>query len=383
MTFAAFSELSAPPQTCDIFCRVVDNFGDIGVAWRLARQLNDEHGIHVRLVVDDLIRFQILVPAVVEDAPAQTVDGVEVIAWCDDIVLGDPAELVIETFACEIPFAFQQAMATTKPRPVWINFEYLSAETWIAGHHLLASPHPTLALTKTFFFPGFTAESGGLIRERDLLARRDQFEIGRPVHQPRVLVFSYDHAPLEALLQANSNEESPFEISIIESDQTNRLKHWCGVQTENARNGAPMLGFNVLPLVPQKEFDRRLWEHDILFIRGEDSFVRAQWAARPFVWHIYPQANGAHQVKLNAFLDLYCQQLPSAPANALRALWTAWNAPWPDDISTAWPAFIGQLPVLRAHAKAWAERLAASPDLASRLLSFYRENAKIQGFADP
>ena len=383
MTFAAFSALSAPPLTCDIFCRVVDNFGDIGVAWRLARQLNDEHRMRVRLMVDDLTRFHALVPAIIDDAPAQTVDGVEIIAWRNNTVLDDPAAFVIETFACEIPLAFQQAMATTKPQPVWINLEYLSAETWIAGHHLLASPHPTLALTKTFFFPGFTAESGGLIRERDLLARRDQFEIERPTHQPRVLVFSYDHAPLEALLQANSNEQSPVEISIVESGVTNKLKHWCGVQAENARNGAPMLDFHVLALVPQDEFDRRLWEHDILFVRGEDSFVRAQWAARPFIWHIYPQADGAHRVKLNAFLDLYCQQLPAAPADALRALWMAWNAPSPDDMVTAWPAFIAHLPVLDAHAKVWAEQLAASPDLASRLLSFYREKAKIQGFADP
>ena len=338
--------------------------------------------MRVRLVVDDLIRFQTLVPAVIDDAPTQTVNGVEIIAWRDDAVLADPAELVIETFACEIPLSFQRAMAEMDPQPVWINLEYLSAETWVGGHHLLASPHPTLALAKTFFFPGFTAESGGLIRERDLLARRDQFEIDRPTHQPRVLVFGYDHAPLEALLAANSQADAPAEIGIVESSLTGKLKHWCGWQAKSARNSAPMLDFHVLPLVPQEEFDHRLWEHDILFVRGEDSFVRAQWAARPFVWHIYPQADGADRVKLNAFLELYCRQLPTPAADALRTMWLAWNAPSPDNMATAWPAFIAHLPVLRAHAKAWAEQLAASPDLASRLLSFYREKAKIQGFAD-
>ncbi|MBY0444112.1 MAG: elongation factor P maturation arginine rhamnosyltransferase EarP, partial [Burkholderiales bacterium] len=36
----------------DIFCRVIDNYGDIGVCWRLARQLSFEHGFAVRLMVD-------------------------------------------------------------------------------------------------------------------------------------------------------------------------------------------------------------------------------------------------------------------------------------------------------------------------------------------
>jgi len=33
---------------------------------------------------------------------------------------------------------------------------------------------------------------------------------------------------------------------------------------------------------------------DVNFVRGEDSFVRAQFAARPLVWQAYPQDEGAH-----------------------------------------------------------------------------------------
>ena len=41
-------------RTWDIFCSVVDNFGDIGVCWRLARRLSAGLGQQVRLWVDDL-----------------------------------------------------------------------------------------------------------------------------------------------------------------------------------------------------------------------------------------------------------------------------------------------------------------------------------------
>ena len=36
----------------DLFCRVVDNFGDVGVCWRLAADLA-QRGEQVRLWIDD------------------------------------------------------------------------------------------------------------------------------------------------------------------------------------------------------------------------------------------------------------------------------------------------------------------------------------------
>ena len=41
----------------DIFCTVIDNYGDIGICWRLARQLRVDDGQRVRLWVDDLTSF--------------------------------------------------------------------------------------------------------------------------------------------------------------------------------------------------------------------------------------------------------------------------------------------------------------------------------------
>ena len=107
-------------------------------------------------------------------------------------------------------------------------------------------------------------------------------------------------------------------------------------------------------------------------VRGEDSFVRAQWAARPFVWQIYPQTDTAHHDKLEAFLARYLVGLPPAAAAAQACFWRAWND-CADDGTTpaaAWPAFADALPVLAAHARAWCEVQAALPDLAHRLTKF-------------
>ncbi|HET9045379.1 MAG TPA: elongation factor P maturation arginine rhamnosyltransferase EarP, partial [Casimicrobiaceae bacterium] len=41
-------------QRWDVFCKVVDNFGDAGVCWRLARQLVAEHDLAVTLWIDVL-----------------------------------------------------------------------------------------------------------------------------------------------------------------------------------------------------------------------------------------------------------------------------------------------------------------------------------------
>ena len=139
-----------------------------------------------------------------------------------------------------------------------------------------------------------------------------------------------------------------------------------------------------LPFVPQSEFDALLWASDLNFVRGEDSFVRAQWAAKPLVWHIYPQDDNAHHVKLDAFLDRYLSD-PSADSpeagalghdarEALRTFWHLWNgyASTPPD----WPALAAALPELNRHARVWASRQAALPDLARQLASFAENQVK-------
>ncbi|HNH62983.1 MAG TPA: elongation factor P maturation arginine rhamnosyltransferase EarP, partial [Thauera aminoaromatica] len=159
----------------EIFCQVVDNFGDIGVCWRLATDLARRGGGAVRLWVDEWEALRRICPAAaaVDERAGGSVQGVELRRWTSAFVPLVPGEIVVEAFACELPAAQLEAMAALRQAPLWINLEYLSAEAWVAGCHGMASPHPRLPLVKNFFFPGFDAGTGGLPREADLLARRD------------------------------------------------------------------------------------------------------------------------------------------------------------------------------------------------------------------
>jgi len=373
--------LIAPRLTCDIFCRVVDNYGDIGVCWRLARQLAAEHDVAVRLVVDDLTVFSHLAPEIDPGLFEQQSLAVSVIAWNDELDLPVPASLVIEAFACELPARYLDRMASRQPVPQWLNLEYLSAEPWVAEHHLLPSPHPVLPLAKYFFFPGFVPGTGGLLREKALLESSVSPDAGDT--RQRIFLFAYDQAPVESLMDALSTAANAVSVTLPGDNLKTKLKHWRGFGAKNAWKSAPVLEFDAADFVPQTELDAILRAHDILFVRGEDSFVRAQWAAKPFVWHIYPQAEDAHWIKLNAFLDLYCEGLDIAAAGALREMWRVWNAADDERVADAWTNFLEHLPALHWHAGEWARKLRQMPDLASNLLSFYKKKAKIQGFVDP
>ena len=159
----------------DIFCSVVDNYGDIGVTWRLARQLVAEHQVPVRLWVDDVQAFVPLCPEADASAAQQWQQGVEVRVWPKDWQPVEVADVVIEAFACTLPDSYRLAMKARETPVLWINLEYLSAEDWVSGCHGLPSLRPD-GLKRMFFFPGFDAGTGGLLREADLLARRRAFE---------------------------------------------------------------------------------------------------------------------------------------------------------------------------------------------------------------
>lgn len=334
---------------CDLFCRVIDNLGDAGVCLRLARQLAAEHGAQVRLIIDR--------PEVLARIAGGRVPGVEVVSWSE--VPSDPAEVVIEAFACDPPEDYVAAMADGRSPPVWINLEYLSAEAWVASHHGLASLHPRLGLVKHFWCPGFDAASGGLLREAGLVERRCRFssatlrsELGIDplAAAPLALVFAYPHAPVAELVQA-----------------CERHGGWQFLAAAGVRV-PERLRIRALPYLDQGVFDQLLWSCEVLLIRGEDSFVRAQWAAKPFLWNIYPQADGAHWRKLDAFLQRYLTEAPPPLARALRIAHYAWNGE--GDIATAWHALEPLLPHWQAHAERWCAVLAAQPDLASRLVRF-------------
>ncbi|KIP91163.1 MULTISPECIES: elongation factor P maturation arginine rhamnosyltransferase EarP [Pseudomonas] len=368
----------------DIFCRVVDNYGDIGVTWRLARQLVAEHGAEVRLWVDDLVALTRICPEADAELAVQRLSGVEVCHWALAWQSIEPADVVIEAFACELPADYVAAMAASPTAILWLNLEYLSAENWVEGCHGLPSMQGN-GLQKFFFFPGFTAGTGGLLREGDLLGARDALQedadarqrllesMGvRPAAGARLIsLFAYENAALSGWLDALASDASPSHLLVPEGRILVDLQHWLGQPIEAgtlAERG--VLSVQVLPFMQQDQYDALLWCCDLNLVRGEDSFVRAQWAGRPLVWHIYPQQEGAHWDKLEAFMTLYCQDLSAEASAALQGLWRAWNGSEP--MAQGWSAWLQCRDELTAHAQAWAKRQAVRADLAAALVQFYR-----------
>jgi len=369
-----------------LFCKVVDNYGDIGICWRLARQLQQEHGVDVTLWVDDLVSFQRICPGVAPAAEVQRLDGVTVRHWRgqDGVYTPDDvADIVIEFFACDIPDGYIAAMAQCTPRPVWLNLEGLTAEEWVEGCHTLPSPHPRLPLTKHFFFPGFTAKTGGLLREAALEQQRLQFQsdpamlagfMARLGLTPaemaafKVTLFCYPHAPVRALFDAWEAGTTAVACLVPEGVATDAVQDFLGADAVAGAVGTRgALTVRVLPFVAQPDYDRLLWACDANFVRGEDSFVRAQWAGRPFIWHIYPQDDKLHHKKLRAFLQRYAAGLDSLSAYALH-----WNgaAMTPSDWPALWQSLQADLPEIARRAAGWQREMAAHGDLASNLLRF-------------
>lgn len=360
-----------PVLRWDVFCRVIDNHGDLGVCWRLCTDLA-QRGHSVRLWVDDASALAWMAP--------HGCAGVDVRAWPDEAVLQALSEdhtfqvgdVVVETFGCELPEAFQILMVQD-PNPVWINLEYLSAEDYVARAHGLASPvmsGPTRGATKWFFFPGFTAETGGLMRElgqtRQAKFDRASWLAALPLDKPiaaserLISLFCYEPAALPDLLTQLSQAEEPTRL-LVTPGRPSAAVAAATQALHMPSHGTGQLHISQLPYLSQLDFDHLLWSCNLNFVRGEDSLVRALWAGQPFVWHIYPQDDLAHHDKLHAFEKAL--EMPALP----RKFHAAWNG-----LETA------PLPALsRTRLEDWQnwcqqikEGLQAQTDLTSQLISF-------------
>jgi uncharacterized repeat protein (TIGR03837 family) len=423
------------PKTprCDLFCTVVDNFGDAGVCWRLARQWARERGWQVRLFIDQPEVLAAFLPelhaALRNRSPGQpwsaVINGVEIAPWpahhrpagsasgaasgatsdtASDVAsdataqagtgaetptAASPADIVVEAFACELPEHYLNAMARQPRAPVWINLDYLSAEAWVVDFHLGKSSHPRLMLEKTFFFPGLQPGTGGLLRESDLSEQRSAFlsdsaaqarllaRLGLPMRTPGTTVitlFGYENPAVTALLTQWSASPHPIQLWVPEGRISPQLAQYFGRDTftagQQAQRGA--LSAYALPFVDQPAYDRLLWLADFNFVRGEDSFVRAQWAERPFVWQIYPQSDDAHRIKLDAMLHHYVAALDPESAAAVIRFWHAWNGDGAPDWHDLWR----HRGALETHAPRWASRLREAGSLSENLAVFAENRLK-------
>lgn len=356
---------AAPAQRWDIFCQVIDNFGDIGVCWRLAAELAHQ-GHQVQLRIDDASALAWMAP--------QGHPGVQVLDYRAAWDATQPPQVVVEAFGCEAPAPYLQALSQAHiaaqraqaPRPVLLNLEYLSAESYVERCHRLPSPilsGPGTGLTRWFFYPGFTERTGGLLRESTLPAAQQALDrtaartaLGLQPGDTALSLFCYEPPALPALLaQLGPDSALPQPRVLVTPGRAAAAVHTC---THSAAT---------LDLAPRSQvaFDSLLWACDVNLVRGEDSLVRALWAGQPFVWHIYPQDDDAHYAKLQAFLDWL-----QAPAS-LRAFHHAWNGiTAPDTLPQLTPRMLQEWATCILAARA---RLTAQASLITQLQLFVAE----------
>lgn len=356
-------------QRWDIFCRIVDNFGDIGVCWRLSQQLANTHQLPIRLFINDLETAKKIIPGYQPELGSQIINHVEIWAWPNDDDAIQPAEVVIETFSCGIPQRYLSAM---QPHTKWVNLEYLSAEKWIDEFHALPSPQAS-GLSRHFFFPGFTEATGGLIREPNIMAHDDAYKTNLAEQTLKISLFAYPNAPIEDLLKILQTSQQNTVVYVPSSSILPQVESFLGI-TQNNPNETYLrdkLHIKMLPFLSQDDYDTLLATCDINFVRGEDSWVRGIWAAKPLIWQPYFQTENTHMVKLNAFLKLFYTACHEETFQAIAEL----NGGWAQgSISTEiWLNYVRQLPAIRAITQASTMALAAQPDLASKLVIYLQK----------
>ncbi|MFM7802293.1 MAG: elongation factor P maturation arginine rhamnosyltransferase EarP, partial [Limnohabitans sp.] len=278
-----------------VFCRVIDNHGDIGFAWRLATQLA-ACGQRVDLFLDDASALSWMAP---DGNPKVTIKP-----WPlahDEVPVEQFAQVVIEVFGCELPSHWQAAMAAAIRVPVWVNLEYFSAQRYASQNHGLPSPilsGPAKGLTKWFFYPGIDEQTGGLLAGPKLnsLHRRSAVSVSNRL---RISVFCYEPAGMALWLSELAQLQAKVELYVTAGRATRAVQlAWQTLPKDTDK----LLSVNYLAHMPQDEYDVFLSSMDLNLVRGEDSLVRAMHAGKPFLWQIYPQHDGAHVPKLHAFL---------------------------------------------------------------------------------
>ena len=285
-------------DSIDIFCQVIDNYGDVGVAYRLAREFKRVHpNKKLRFVINQTEELNLI----------RRSEDIEIILYKDISKIENSADLIIESFGCEIPKEYMDK--ALKKSKLIINLEYFSAEKWVDDFHLQES-FLGGNLKKYFFIPGLSKKSGGILLDNEFLERKKKVEANKEYYLEKFeikekydligSVFSYEKNFDSLIEELKKLDKKIILLILSEKTQKNFIKYF-----DNGNN-YDKIKFVKLPFFTYDKYEELLALCDFNLVRGEDSFVRALLLGKPFLWHIYPQDENTHIKKLESFLEKYC-----------------------------------------------------------------------------
>ena len=285
-------------DSIDIFCQVIDNYGDVGVAYRLAREFKRVYpNKKLRFVINQTEELNLI----------RKSEDIEIILYKDISKIENSADLIIESFGCEIPKKYMdKALKNSK---LIINLEYFSAEKWVDDFHLQES-FLGGNLKKYFFIPGLSEKSGGILLDNEFLERKKKVEANKEYYLEKFgikekydligSVFSYEKNFDSLIEELKKLGKKIILLILSEKTQKNFIKYF------DNNNYYDKIKFVKLPFFTYNKYEELLALCDFNLVRGEDSFVRALLLGKPFLWHIYPQDENTHIEKLESFLEKYC-----------------------------------------------------------------------------
>ena len=328
-----------------VLCKVVDNYGDIGVCWRMSRRLKKIAPQNIiSLVVDDLVSFNKICDSVDVKAAVQTVEGVEIFDWnkadfCHEqfsLNDGERLSFILECFQCGRPDWMEKILFEEKlERTVQIiMIDYLTAEKYAEDFHCLKSLTRSSKVQKVNFMPGFTDATGGLIID-------DEWK-DLPVYNKDgpVLVFTYTMG-----------------TGLLEGLQLKQL-----------------------PYLNQPDWDKMMRQCSALIIRGEESMSRACLSGIPFIWQAYPQTEEYHLVKVKALLERMKPHFEEGAFEVVEKAWVLVNTSLRGANAVSDVAiqnFLNARHTLVPYFQSFSQSLQKNGDLCTNLMTFINKIAII------
>ena len=327
-----------------VLCKVVDNYGDIGVAWRMCRRLSKiQNKYKISLVVDNLESFSKINPDVKTDSSFQVIDDIEVFLWGDSKLCssefykndGERLGIILELFQCGRPDWMENILFEKKLNRIVqiIMIDYLTAEKYAEDFHCLRSLTRSARVQKVNFMPGFTEKTGGLIIDDEWTELPEYNENGP------VLVFIYNKRGAE----------------LYERKDMGSLR---------LSKGHP----NALPFLPQPEWDKMMKTCSALVVRGEESMSRACLSGIPFIWQAYPQTEEYQLVKVKALLQRMKPHFAQKEFEIVENAWLCINGERPS--KAPYDSFFNNLKKLVPGFHSFAQSLRKNGDLCSNLMTF-------------